>query len=543
MQRMLQKYGWAISLFIVLVLVILGIVIIVNRSYDELADQSTNFEETQDGTENQNLSGLSKPSPEMFKTLDSEKQVGRAENSELVDDEFDSKNQSDQNEQNVKQEKIILDSQNSVSKPKQDMSTSNSDNTKSSTLGAVDDMISSDNSIRPQEKNDVELEVVNEQASGKPETETETEPSESYLNKEISNSNRAVTAAKLKNQTLETLGIKEKTTSNLSVDPTTSDDSSVEEVKQKKVEEDKALESKEDLSVDVVRVDKSGDAVIAGTTTPNSRVEVLSNDEVVIETESDAEGNFVAMGTVKSMDFAQTLTLRSEKELPANNVGIKSAQEVHETELNDDRVLEKEKDQWVVAENIFVILPNNLFESDADQNGRGFDPVIVQSDSNEIKIVQNKSVVSVKRITIDSISYSDLGEAVLTGRAKPDYKVLIYVDDKFIDSSNVGASGGWSSELTGLSPGVYKLRLDEVDDRGVVRSRIETPFKKVSPDILMNMVSGSITVQPGNSLWRIARRIFGRGIKYIEIYEKNSDLIKDPDLIYPGQVFAIPTKI
>ena len=436
-----------------------------------------------------------------------------------------------------------MDSQNSVSKPKQDISTSNSDNTKSSTLGAVDDMISSDNSIRPQEKNDVELEVVNEQASGKPETETETEPSESYLNKEISNSNRAVTAAKLKNQTLETLGIKEKTTSNLSVDPTTSDDSSVEEVKQKKVEEDKALESKEDLSVDVVRVDKSGDAVIAGTTTPNSRVEVLSNDEVVIETESDAEGNFVAMGTVKSMDFAQTLTLRSEKELPANNVGIKSAQEVHETELNDDRVLEKEKDQWVVAENIFVILPNNLFESDADQNGRGFDPVIVQSDSNEIKIVQNKSVVSVKRITIDSISYSDLGEAVLTGRAKPDYKVLIYVDDKFIDSSNVGASGGWSSELTGLSPGVYKLRLDEVDDRGVVRSRIETPFKKVSPDILMNMVSGSITVQPGNSLWRIARRIFGRGIKYIEIYEKNSDLIKDPDLIYPGQVFAIPTKI
>ena len=150
MQRMLQKYGWAISLFIVLVLVILGIVIIVNRSYDELADQSTNFEETQDGTENQNLSGLSKPSPEMFKTLDSEKQVGRAENSELVDDEFDSKNQSDQNEQNVKQEKIILDSQNSVSKPKQDISTSNSDNTKSRTLGAVDDMISADNSIRPQ---------------------------------------------------------------------------------------------------------------------------------------------------------------------------------------------------------------------------------------------------------------------------------------------------------------------------------------------------------------------------------------------------------
>ena len=67
-------------------------------------------------------------------------------------------------------------------------------------------------------------------------------------------------------------------------------------------------------------------------------------------------------------------------------------------------------------------------------------------------------------------------------------------------------------------------------------------FKKESKDFLMNMVSGSITVQTGNSLWRIARRIFGRGIRYIEIYKKNDHLIKDPDLIYPGQVFSIPTK-
>ena len=88
-------------------------------------------------------------------------------------------------------------------------------------------------------------------------------------------------------------------------------------------------------------------------------------------------------------------------------------------------------------------------------------------------------------------------------------------------------------------PGIYRLRLDEVDSSGVVQSRIETPFKKESQDVLTNMISGSITVQPGNSLWRIARRIFGRGIRYIEIYEKNSNLIKDPDLIYPGQVFSL----
>ena len=50
-------------------------------------------------------------------------------------------------------------------------------------------------------------------------------------------------------------------------------------------------------------------------------------------------------------------------------------------------------------------------------------------------------------------------------------------------------------------------------------------------------------VQPGNSLWRIARRIFGEGLRYVHIYEANHGQIRDPDLIYPGQVFEFPSGI
>ena len=50
----------------------------------------------------------------------------------------------------------------------------------------------------------------------------------------------------------------------------------------------------------------------------------------------------------------------------------------------------------------------------------------------------------------------------------------------------------------------------------------------------------SVIVKPGNSLWRIARKYYGKGIQYVEIFERNSHLIKDPDLIYPGQVFSLP---
>ena len=50
----------------------------------------------------------------------------------------------------------------------------------------------------------------------------------------------------------------------------------------------------------------------------------------------------------------------------------------------------------------------------------------------------------------------------------------------------------------------------------------------------------SITVQPGFTLWGIASQQFGDGVMYVQVFEANKDKIRDPDLIYPGQVFVIP---
>jgi nucleoid-associated protein YgaU len=47
-------------------------------------------------------------------------------------------------------------------------------------------------------------------------------------------------------------------------------------------------------------------------------------------------------------------------------------------------------------------------------------------------------------------------------------------------------------------------------------------------------------VTPGTTLWAIAQANFGDGLMYVQVYEANKDLIRDPDLIYPGQVFTIP---
>jgi nucleoid-associated protein YgaU len=52
--------------------------------------------------------------------------------------------------------------------------------------------------------------------------------------------------------------------------------------------------------------------------------------------------------------------------------------------------------------------------------------------------------------------------------------------------------------------------------------------------------NGKIVIQPGNSLWRISRVIYGHGVEYTVIYEANKAQIRNPHRIYPGQIFATP---
>lgn len=48
------------------------------------------------------------------------------------------------------------------------------------------------------------------------------------------------------------------------------------------------------------------------------------------------------------------------------------------------------------------------------------------------------------------------------------------------------------------------------------------------------------TVVRGDCLWNIAKRFYGNGAQYTKIYNANRDKIKNPNLIYPGQVLTIP---
>ena len=286
---------------------------------------------------------------------------------------------------------------------------------------------------------------------------------------------------------------------------------------------------KEETKVDILRVDESGITIIAGSGDPSTTVEAKINNQTIGKSEVNKDGEFVITGEVSSSDQPQELKIITIEEKEEKTKKIVSKEP-----------LENEED-WVYETKSFIILPG-LIKDNNDieiQKERLDDVRIFEVQQTDILLKEEFKNINVEKLTLDRIKYSENGTAILYGRARTYMNVMVYLNNEFKMKTIPGKDGSWDVDLGIISPGIYKLRIDETTINGDVKFRIETPFKQETKELLDKMFTKAITVQPGNSLWRIARRIYGRGIMYIDIYNKNDHLIKDPNLIYPGQVFSL----
>jgi nucleoid-associated protein YgaU len=69
-------------------------------------------------------------------------------------------------------------------------------------------------------------------------------------------------------------------------------------------------------------------------------------------------------------------------------------------------------------------------------------------------------------------------------------------------------------------------------------SKVDTSELSIEDDAQLNEIYYEI--QKGDTLWRVAEIYYKDGSRYTEIFEANREVIKDPDLIYPGQMIRIP---
>ncbi|HEU0222723.1 MAG TPA: LysM peptidoglycan-binding domain-containing protein, partial [Paracoccaceae bacterium] len=271
---------------------------------------------------------------------------------------------------------------------------------------------------------------------------------------------------------------------------------------------------------DLVRVERDGRTVIAGRAEPDTEIDIMIDGVKRFTARTDRRGEFVAL-------------LQADLKAEAQAVRLIARKGGEEIAASEGTVL------------IMVAPP--------EEPGGPVLPLVVAATPEKLELVQPPPPGQIDQIVLDTISYDATGAVVLTGRGRPGAELRIYADNLLVAETTVSESGAWSATLSDVAQGRYTLRVDELDKSGArVSSRMETPFQRDlpgqaqapgGPEVPAELVApGIVVVQPGNSLWRIARRHYGKGIEYTLIYYANRERIRDPDLIYPGQIFDLPQR-
>jgi nucleoid-associated protein YgaU len=309
---------------------------------------------------------------------------------------------------------------------------------------------------------------------------------------------------------------------------------------------------------DVVRVDPDGNTVIAGRSTPNSKVRIRDGGKTIGEVTSDGRGDWVFVPEKRLEPGSRMLTLSivkdgqkvSESEdavvlvIPEPGKNIAGANAAGEN--GEDRTplaMVVPRDQASTAPTRVIQAPKAADSSTTAETKndtptvRSFPEPEAKSDDEAKASASGDPGVPV---ALDTVDYDDKGDVVFSGRGKAGDQVQVYVDNKLVGSANTGADGRWTLKPTErVEPGEHDIRVDKVTEAGKVLARIELPFVRAKP------FSGLpdqtlVIIQPGNNLWRIASRVYGNGLRYTDIFQANADQIRNPDLIYPGQVFGLP---
>lgn len=177
-------------------------------------------------------------------------------------------------------------------------------------------------------------------------------------------------------------------------------------------------------------------------------------------------------------------------------------------------------------------------------------PAVILASDEGVKVLQPSGGALDMAMAIDAITYAPNGDVNVAGRGESGDFVRLYLNNKSVGAGKIADDGAWSTKLEAVSAGIYTLRADQVDDAGKVTARVETPFKREAPEVLAEAAPQvanngipavkAVIVQPGNTLWGIAKESYGDGVLYVKVFEANKDSIRNPDLIYPGQVFTVP---
>ena len=361
---------------------------------------------------------------------------------------------------------------------------------------------------------------------------------------------------------------------------------------------------------DTVRVEKTGEAVIAGTAKPDAEVVVKLDGNEIGKTVANNDGAFVVIPDNPLPAGSGALTIESKGKGDIAPTASEQAVAVI--------VPAQASKQEALVAVVSPGAPTRVLQVP--------DPEPAATEEQQVAVAQPetvapeppaapKSAVKAPRlVSLDAVDYDEAGDIVFSGRGEPGHSARVYVDNGFLGEAAIDGDGRWQfSGTAAITAGVHTLRVDGVDAAGKVMNRVEVPFfredtRKVAsatpqagteaepqqpaaepqqpaaepqqaeavdvapepaaeapaePEVaaadtqdapvptesetateaLDAVKDGRVVIQPGNNLWRISKVLYGTGTKFTVIYEANKNQIRDPDRIYPGQIFMTPNVV
>lgn len=304
---------------------------------------------------------------------------------------------------------------------------------------------------------------------------------------------------------------------------------------------------------DLVRIEPNGDNTFAARVAPGATVEMVRDGQIYARAVADTSGLVVI--TAPSFPVgASTLYLQSiapdgRRETSRENVTV---------------MISRDKTQRPLVAIASPDKPTVVLSNPDNPDSRS--PATTTSDANVSSENNRANATSRPSIQLVSVEANDGGRLFVSGLAAPGSSVKLYLNGTMVAPGGADSEGKLSFSIArGMVAGDYLVRLDDVDPiSGQVKSTAQVHFK--IPDELQKQATPreggqpnddyagassrpshvaipsveTATVARGDSLWRISQRHYGSGYLYLELYDANSRKIRDPNMIFPGQVLVLP---
>ena len=280
----------------------------------------------------------------------------------------------------------------------------------------------------------------------------------------------------------------------------------------------------ETIKIEVIRVRPDGSLVIAGKGIPNSKIEIISGSKVIATTTSDKVGEFVTVPE-KQLRRGEYLLSFKQTNKEGNVIIANETVAINVTGKQDDIPIVAIVDSQGKTGARVIQAPGLIEKSSANEENKN------------ITLSNRKPYIAILAMTYDT----KIGQLTLSGLAYSGVQVNAGFSGKETSSTKI-LNDEWSLSIPGiLISGKQKIFAVLLGKKGEILSKNSI---NITGKAIQNANGKTfVIVQKGDALWNIAFNRLGLGNRYVDIVKLNEDKIINPDLIYPKQLFVIPTQI